>query len=81
MEHIKNLRSVYSFPGCDARATVQSYDGDPAALVVTLRRRGKKRSAARVAPRIDPITTRARIMCATSLAGIGGCSCCSRGGA
>ena len=75
MEHIKNLRSVFSFPGCDAQATVQSYRDDPAAIVITLRRRRKKLSALAAGWTIDRIMIRGRDTSATSPAGIGGCSC------
>jgi hypothetical protein len=75
MEHIKNLRSVYSFPGCDARATVQSYRDDPAAIVVSLQRRRKKRSVLAVGPPIDRIMTLGRVTCVTSRVGTGVFSC------
>ena len=77
MEHIKNLRSVYGFPGCDARATVRSYGDDPAAIVVSLRRRRKKRSALVVGRPTDRITTRDCVTCVTCrvVTGVSSCSC------
>jgi hypothetical protein len=76
MEHIKNLRSVYSFPGCEAQATVKSYGEDPDAIVVNLRRRRKKRSARAAEPRFGRITTRGRGTYVTSRAETGECFCC-----
>jgi hypothetical protein len=75
MDHIKNLRCVYSFPGCDARASVQSYRDDPAAIVVTLQRRRKKRSAAVVEHPTYRITILDRVTCVTWLAATGEFTC------
>jgi len=71
MEHIKNLRSVYSFPGCDARATVQSFRDDPAAIVISLQRRRKKRPVLAVKRRINRIMTHGRATCVTLPVGTG----------
>ena len=65
MEHINNLRSVFSFPGCSAQATVHSYRGNPEAIVVTLQRRQKKRYAVPVGPSVAPTMTRGRDTSAT----------------
>jgi hypothetical protein len=76
MEHIKNLRSVFNFPGCVAQATVESYRGDPEAIVITLQRRRKKRYVPPVVWPIDPITTPVRAMCVISHAATGECFYC-----
>lgn len=62
MERIKNLRSVFSFPGCVARGAVESYGDDPEAIVITLQRRRKKRCAPPVERPIDPTMTPVRAM-------------------
>ncbi len=46
MAKIRQLRDVYRFPGFDPLATVHGIFGDSHAVVVTLRRREKKRRAA-----------------------------------
>jgi len=57
MAKFKQLRDVYRFPGFDPQAKVRGLFGDPLAVVVTLRRRRKKRCAAPVLNRIERITT------------------------
>ena len=48
MENPHHLRDTYRFPGLDPAATVHGYPGDPKAIILPLRRRRKKRSAASV---------------------------------
>jgi hypothetical protein len=53
----RRLVDAYTFPGFRPRATVQGLFGDPHARLVTLVRRGKKRSAAHVARFTEAGTT------------------------
>jgi hypothetical protein len=48
MDNPRHLRDVYRFPGLVPSASVGGYPGDPDAIIVPLRRRRKKRSAANV---------------------------------
>jgi hypothetical protein len=48
MDNPHHLRDTYRFPGFDPAASVQGYPGDPKAIILPLRRRRKKRSAASV---------------------------------
>ncbi len=53
----RRLADTYRFPGFRPLETVQGIFGDPRARVITLVRRGKKRSAGCVVPRTGPGTT------------------------
>ena len=53
----RRLADAYTFPGFRPRQRVQGMFGDPAARLVTLVRRGKKRSAAPAVRRIAAGTT------------------------
>jgi hypothetical protein len=57
MAKLKRLQDVYRFPGFTPEATVRGIFGDPKAVVITLRRRGKKRAVVSVARGIAPSTT------------------------
>jgi len=59
----RRLADAYTFPGFRPLARVQGLFGDPKARLITLVRRGKKRSAARVAPCTTPGTTAADVGC------------------
>ena len=48
MDLPRHLRDVYRFPGLDPSACVRGYPGDPKSIILPLRRRRKKRSAASV---------------------------------
>ena len=49
MKDLHHLRDTYRFPGLDPAALVHGYPGEPNAIILPLRRRRKKRSAAIVA--------------------------------
>ena len=53
----RRLADAYTFPGFRPRATVQGLFGDPHARLITLVRRGKKRSAEPVARCTEAGTT------------------------
>jgi hypothetical protein len=53
----RRLADTYTFPGFRPLAYVQGIFGDPQARLITLVRRTKKQSAARVARPIGPGTT------------------------
>ena len=53
----RRLADTYTFPGFHPQAYVQGIFGDPQARLITLVRRTKKQSAARVVQRIGPGTT------------------------
>ena len=53
----RRLADAYTFPGFRPLERVQGLFGDPRARLITLVRRGKKRSVASVAPRTAPGTT------------------------
>lgn len=57
MARFKHLADVYRFPGFIPFATVKGVFGDPQAVVVTLRRRQKKRFVASVGRRTSATTT------------------------
>ena len=59
----RRLADTYTFPGFQPLAYVQGIFGDPQARLVTLVRRTKKRSAARVPRRIGLGTTAENVMC------------------
>jgi len=57
MAKFKQLRDVYRFPGFVPQANVRGLFGDPLAVVITLRRRRKKRCAVSAVNCIERITT------------------------
>ena len=57
MAKFKQLRDLYRFPGFVPLARLRGIFGDPRAVVITLRRRRKKRFAARVGRHLGPTTT------------------------
>jgi hypothetical protein len=46
MENLHHLRDTYRFPGLEPAASVHGYPGEVKAIILPLRRRRKKRSAA-----------------------------------
>jgi hypothetical protein len=66
----RRLADTYTFPGFQPLAYVQGLFGDPQARLITLVRRTKKQSAARVARRIGPGTTADNGASGTCRAGI-----------
>ncbi len=57
MANFKRLRDLYRFPGFVPLPTIQGVFGDPRAVVITLRRRRKKRFAVPVGKCREPTTT------------------------
>ena len=81
MAQFTRLRDFYSFPGFTPNATVQGVFGDPYAVVVTLRRRPKKRSAGNATPLTAPSTIKRFAGSGTSIAaGDASSSSCRYGG-
>jgi hypothetical protein len=72
MAKIKQLHEVYRLPGIVPLPRVRGVFGDPMAVVITLKRRRKKRSAGYVARSIAAITTSGDGVCVTSPAGTSG---------
>jgi hypothetical protein len=68
MAKVTHLHDLYAFPGFVPAATVRGVFGDPYALVISLRRRRKKRAVVAVGPAIVPSTTRPRERSAISIA-------------
>jgi len=66
MGKLKRLQDVYRFPGFMPLAAVRGVFGDPWAVVITLRRRRKKRAAGCAGEDTAPSTTSGRDVCATS---------------
>jgi hypothetical protein len=62
----QRLLDLYRFPGFVPRAKIRGLPGDPGAVVLTLRRRRKKRAAVSVGERPAPITTSDLAASATS---------------
>jgi hypothetical protein len=56
MENLHHLRDTYRFPGLEPAASVHGYPGEPKAIILPLRRRRKKRSAATVGNGTPPST-------------------------
>ena len=56
MPTTRQLRDVYRFPGFEPSAQVHGIFGDSHAVVVTLKRRRKKRRAEYVGKRLRPFT-------------------------
>jgi hypothetical protein len=65
MRRTKHLTDTYAFPGFRPLRTLKGLFGDPFALVVVLRRRGKKPSAEPAVQSIGPTTTIAGVESAT----------------
>ena len=63
----RRLSDTYRFDGFRPLSTVRGIFGEPTARVITLVRRSKKQSAARVGKRKAAGTTDADAKCATSL--------------
>ncbi|HZZ77236.1 MAG TPA: hypothetical protein VFE62_01880 [Gemmataceae bacterium] len=61
MDIPRHLRDVYRFPGLVPTASVQRHASDAGAIIVPLRRRRKKQSAAIVGNPIDAATTNIRV--------------------
>jgi len=57
MAKFKQLRDLYRFPGFVPQTRLRGIFGDPRAVVITLRRRRKKRFAARAGKYRGPTTT------------------------
>ena len=70
MANFSRLHDFYSFPGFVPAATIRGVFGDRYAVVITLRRRRKKRSAACAEPAIAPSTIKRRDAFATSIAAV-----------
>ena len=60
MAKFKQLHDLYRFPGFVPQPKIRGIFGDPLAVVITLRRRRKKRFAAPVGTCIGPTTTSGR---------------------
>lgn len=57
MANFKRLLDLYRFPGFVPLPRIQGIFGDPGAVVITLRRRRKKRSAISADRSLGPTTT------------------------
>ena len=57
MAKFKQLDDLYRFPGFVPQPRIRGIFGDPGAVVITLRRRRKKRFAACAANHLGPTTT------------------------
>jgi hypothetical protein len=66
MAKLKRLQDIYRFPGFAPLAQVRGVFGDPWAVVITLRRRRKKRDVGSAGADIAPSTTDDRGASATS---------------
>lgn len=66
MAKFKLLQDLYRFPGFVPQARVRGLFGDPHAVVITLQRRRKKRSAMSADRFIGPSTTSGLAVSATS---------------
>jgi hypothetical protein len=66
MGQLKRLQDIYKFPGFSPSAEVRGIFGDPRAVVITLRRRRKKRDAECAEVRVALSTINGRAACATS---------------
>jgi hypothetical protein len=78
MGKLKRLQDVYRFPGFVPLAEVRGIFGDPRAVVITLRRRRKKRAAGCAGERLAPSTTNGRAASAISPVATGGSTSTSR---
>ena len=65
MAKLKRLLDIYRFPGFVPQLKVRGIFGDPLAVVITLRRRRKKRSVASVGKPSAPTTTSGHAVSAT----------------
>jgi hypothetical protein len=80
MGKLRRLQDVYRFPGFVPMAEVRGVFGDPWAVVITLRRRRKKRSVESAAGLIAPSTISAHVASAISPAATGGSTSISQSG-
>jgi len=71
MRKTKQLWGIYQFPGFRPEHRIAGVFGDPYAVVIRLRRRGKKRSAARAARGSGRFTIERFVGFGTLPAGIG----------
>ena len=78
MGKLKRLQDIYRFPGFVPLAEVRGIFGDPYAVVITLRRRRKKRAVECAGGPVALSTISARAASATSPAAIGGSTSSSR---
>jgi hypothetical protein len=67
MANFSRLRDLYAFPGFVSAATIRGLFGDRFAVVIALRRLGKKRAVANAVPAFAPSTIRPRVGSATSI--------------
>jgi hypothetical protein len=66
MAKLKRLQDIYRFPGFTPRAEIRGVFGDPRAVVITLRRRRKKRDVGSAGAGAVRSTTNDRGASATS---------------
>ena len=78
MGKLRRLQDVYRFPGYLPMAEVRGVFGDPWAVVITLRRRRKKRAAGRADEAVAPSTIDGCGASATSPVATGGSTSTSR---
>jgi hypothetical protein len=78
MGKLRRLQDVYRFPGFIPMAEVRGLFGDPWAVVITLRRRRKKRTAGCAGEGVAPSTINGRGASATSPVVTGGSTSTSR---
>jgi hypothetical protein len=78
MGKLKRLQDIYRFPPFVPMAEVRGVFGDPYAVVITLRRRRKKRAAGYVDGPVAPSTISGFGVSATSPAATGGSTSNSR---
>ncbi len=78
MRKLERLQDIYRFPGFTPLAYVRGVFGDRWAVVITLRRRRKKRAAVPAGAFTAPSTTNDRGVSAISPVAIGGFTSTSR---
>jgi len=78
MAKLKRLQDIYRFPGFVPRLKVRGIFGDPYAVVITLQRRRKKRSAGSADKPAAPSTTNGPAASATCPVATNGSSSTSR---
>ena len=72
MARHKDLRDIYRFPGFYPRPKIRGIFGDSRAILILLKRRGKKQSVEPVGLSIGPSTTERAAECGICPAGICG---------